>query len=246
MRSVVVVMLAGALALAACSGSPEAVPSVGEVEEGRAGSAGADESGRGTEWRPFDKSALGWELCPEPVQVIPWFSPKSDIFVGSNAHIAKVNQKLGEALYEALGLWSKATGLTFQPAPMADMRIDPDTGLALPADGSYTPRSIIVSLISEQEAAMIDGSTVGLATRIHEQQSNGLIDAATAAYDSDYLRTASHDQLVNLFAHEIGHALGLGHSPAKGNIMFAEVSDQTKLGPGDIAGIRALTRPCSN
>jgi Matrixin len=269
-RALATVVLVGALALTGCSqpvgapdgaaapsptsstapggaaSAPASAPSLGAVEGATARGQAAANRAKAAQWRAFDERSYGWELCPEPIQVIPWFSPDSAIFVGSPEHVAKVNQKLGEGLHDALELWSKASGLTFQPAPMVDMRIDPDTGLALPADGSYTPRSIIVALISEKEAALINGRTVGLATQLHEQADNGLIDSATAAYDADYLRTASHDELVNLFAHEIGHALGLGHSPGKGNIMDAIVTDQTHLGPGDVAGIQTLTRPCSH
>jgi hypothetical protein len=214
------------------------------VQGATAGDQQAGSRENAAQWKAFNDRAYGWELCPEPVIVIPWFSPDSEIFVGTQQRVNRINQKLGMALHGALALWAKASGLTFQTAPTVDMRIDLATGLALPADGSYTPRSIIVSLISEKEAALINGKTVGIASQLHEQADNGVIDSATAAYDADYMRHATPDQLVNLFAHEIGHALGLGHSPAKGNIMYAEVSDQTHLGPGDIAGVKALTRPC--
>ena len=33
---------------------------------------------------------------------------------------------------------------------------------------------------------------------------------------------------------------GLGHSPDKGNIMYATVTDRTKLGPGDVAGVSSI------
>jgi hypothetical protein len=235
-RSVPGLILVSILALTGCS----------QAVTGQATGPTQVPSGYAAQWQAFDNRAYGWELCPEPVIVIPWFSPDSEVFVGPQQHINAINQRLGMALHDALDLWARASGLTFQTAPTVDMRIDPDTGLALPADGSYTPRSIIVSLISEKEAALINGKTVGIASQLHEQADNGVIDSATAAYDAEYIRDASHDQLVNLFAHEIGHALGLGHSRVQGNIMYAEVSDQTRLGPGDIAGIKALTRPCGH
>ena len=53
-------------------------------------------------------------------------------------------------------------------------------------------------------------------------------------------------ELIHLFAHEIGHILGLGHSPDEGNIMNAVVSNLTTLGPGDVAGINAVMRPCAS
>ena len=52
------------------------------------------------------------------------------------------------------------------------------------------------------------------------------------------------NEVTALLAHEMGHALGLGHSTDKGDVMYPIVRAATKLGPGDIAGLQSLLRPC--
>ena len=66
-------------------------------------------------------------------------------------------------------------------------------------------------------------------------RSNILFDIA------DYPRSGSVNLRVAL--HEIGHALGLGHSPVADSIMYAFGNSRTTLHPDDIAGVQALFGP---
>ena len=66
-------------------------------------------------------------------------------------------------------------------------------------------------------------------------RSNILFDVA------DYPKSGSVSLRVAL--HEIGHALGLGHSPVANSIMYAFGNFRTTLHPDDIAGVQALYGP---
>ncbi len=53
--------------------------------------------------------------------------------------------------------------------------------------------------------------------------------------------TKSRDEKVAIIAHEIGHALGLGHSPVKDSLMYySTVPNRRSLGRDDIDGITYL------
>ena len=50
--------------------------------------------------------------------------------------------------------------------------------------------------------------------------------------------TKSRDEKISIIAHEIGHAIGLGHSPVTDSLMYyATMSQRTALGRDDIDGI---------
>jgi hypothetical protein len=49
--------------------------------------------------------------------------------------------------------------------------------------------------------------------------------------------------LQSLLLHELGHAMGLGHSESKANVMYEGLGSWSRpsLGPGDLAGLRDLS-----
>ena len=83
------------------------------------------------------------------------------------------------------------------------------------------------------------GGTAGQAQSFTQDgfavRSNILFDVA------DYPRSGSANLRIAL--HEIGHALGLGHSPVANSIMYAFGNSRTTLHPDDIAGVQALYGP---
>jgi predicted Zn-dependent protease len=51
--------------------------------------------------------------------------------------------------------------------------------------------------------------------------------------------------LDNLYLHELGHVLGLGHVEDISQVMHPTILKQTHLGAGDKAGVRKLTQACT-
>ena len=124
------------------------------------------------------------------------------------------------------------------------MHFDAATQTLLPDSGPMQPNHIYLALEPEVKAPRLDGGVVGLGTPTLIEQDTQQLLGGEAVFEAEYVNARTKAELIHLFAHEIGHILGLGHSPDEGNIMYAIVTDQTTLGPGDIAGINAVMRPC--
>ena len=66
----------------------------------------------------------------------------------------------------------------------------------------------------------------------------------SAAFRTDYVEHASKSELRALLLHELGHAMGLGHSTDKKSVMYPTVSQATTLTQGDLSGIKEFTKAC--
>ena len=113
----------------------------------------------------------------------------------------------------------------------------------VPVNGPLKENHIYLSAEKEVQAPRLDGGVVGLGTPILVRAETQQFVTGEAVFEAEYINARSKAELIHLFAHEIGHILGLGHSPDAGNIMYDTVTDLTVLGPGDIAGVTAVTRP---
>lgn len=75
----------------------------------------------------------------------------------------------------------------------------------------------------------ISGTNIlGALILINDQEGNNFADK-------------SHPQQLAILAHEMGHAIGLGHSPVKDSLMYYQtIENRTKLGWDDIDGVTYL------
>ena len=91
----------------------------------------------------------------------------------------------------------------------------------------------------------IDG-TGGIGGQAQSRTAGGYRVGANIRYDSaNYPRSSSvsRERFLRVALHEIGHALGLGHSPVTTSIMYAFGNSTTTLQEDDIAGVRAIFGP---
>lgn len=58
-------------------------------------------------------------------------------------------------------------------------------------------------------------------------------------------RKEDPDRVLHVYLHELGHVLGLGHAGNQVNVMYPSLDHMTSLGRGDVAGVRAMTQPCT-
>ena len=63
----------------------------------------------------------------------------------------------------------------------------------------------------------------------------------TGDSETNYLNKLSRDEIVAVIAHELGHAIGLGHSPTDASLMYySTVPKRRSVGVDDIEGVTYL------
>jgi hypothetical protein len=186
---------------------------------------------RATSWTREDPSfPFRWAPCrPIPYRVN----------LGGTSHR---NLKVLKA---ALADVSAATGFTFEYAgtthavPYARGR---DSAHQVPAGG------LTIAWATPRKVPSLAGGVVGLAGPGGSYRRVGTdwqIDSGAVVLDKTaHLTTAMVDgpSMMSLILHELGHAMGLGHSPSKANVMYEGLGSWSRphLGPGDRAGLRQL------
>lgn len=188
-----------------------------------------------SDWTPIAAGA-GWSSCQGP---ITWSIDPGAL--GPRRARLQVGM-----LTWAFDQWRAASGLQFRFDGIVSTRFVRASQDLEPADGSPRGRHIWITWLSPAAAPTLAGRTSGFAAP--DRIAGGVISGARAVFKSAYVaENASRrpERVKALYLHEIGHVLGLGHASTPRNRMFAIVDARTRLGAGDISGVRALTRDCA-
>lgn len=185
------------------------------------------------DWTPISGS-IGWRSCaPISWSIDPGaLSPRT------------VNRQI-TALAWAFEQWSDASGLEFAYAGTIPTHYVPSSAELEPADGRSRPRHIYLTWLTPVGVPELSGRTSGFAAP--SQVSAGTINGGRAVFKAGYVEAVTKrapQKVRALYLHEIGHILGLGHAETQVNRMYPIVDEATSLGPGDVAGVRTLTRGC--
>jgi len=115
-------------------------------------------------------------------------------------------------------------------------------------------RGLTIAWATPRKVPGLAGHVVGLGgpgTSYSRVGSDWQIDSAAVVIDKTASLTTAMvkgPSLKSLLLHELGHAMGLGHSRSKADAMYAGLGPWSRphLGPGDKAGLRALgaSRSC--
>jgi hypothetical protein len=140
-------------------------------------------------------------------------------------------------ILRALGEWSRAASLTFTPAPAPDLVRTINLMFASGSHGDGYP---------------FDGPSRVLAHTFYPSPPNPEPIAGDLHFDDDEEWVAGPDlsvrsvDLYSVTLHELGHALGLGHSDAPGSVMYPYYRRSTVLTTEDIRAIQELYAPPSD
>lgn len=179
-------------------------------------------------------AGAGWSRCPDPIRVS----------VDTRALDADQRSKAWKALKLAIGTWDSSKVVSFAYGGEVPVTFDRATGVSTPEDGVARDRWIYITLVKAKKQKATDTAVVGLAGPLRIDPATNIITEGSAAFLASYVNRQSRALVAELFAHEIGHVAGLGHSTSKKDVMYPILTGHTKLGAGDIAGAWALLKPC--
>ena len=188
----------------------------------------------------FEASELegsGWASC----QPITWS-------VDTRGMSAAQSRREVTRLRQAWRLWAEKAGVRVTFAGREDLAYDAATYGLVPADSSAAAdHHVYIAFKTRKQVPILAGGAVGLGkpTYVHvdERRIVGGMAILMRGYAIEQARQ-DPSALVHVYAHEIGHILGLGHAQSRSNVMYPEVTGRTQLGAGDATGIARITQPC--
>ena len=202
---------------------------------GAAAPAHADDQSWTSLYAGTQYDGAGWARCPDsPIR----------ISIDTRALDADQKAKARKALKLAVAAWRTRGVVHFVYGGELPVNFDTSTGVSTPADGIARDRWIYITLVKASSKKTSDTAVVGLAGPLRVDPATSIITEGSAAFQAQYVNKRSRALVAELFAHELGHVAGLGHSTSKKDVMYPILSGQVALGPGDLAGIEAVTQPC--
>lgn len=183
-------------------------------------------------------SDAGWSAC-EP---LTWTVDTR----GLTSRQARVEVRRLKAAWEA---WSAASGISIEYAGRQRMTFDPAIVALRPAVPSDSrERHVLVAFMTRAQAPVMAANAVGVAKPTlvftHEQEIVGGMAIFRRGYVARQAFSAP-DRVMNLYLHELGHVLGLGHARGTDQVMHPTLQTTTRLGDGDAAGAASRTHPCA-
>lgn len=142
----------------------------------------------------------------------------------------------------AFTAWANGSGYTFLNAGESPTVYD-DAASSVSTVAEIN-RNIAITFLWDKDSTMLTKDVVGFASPSKVFADSKEIVGGYAAFNINYLIKSKPEDDMSLFTHEIGHALGLGHSEDKNNIMYAMLDSNPSLGSGDLTGLRSLIKPC--
>lgn len=152
-------------------------------------------------------------------------------------------------LRDAWRLWADAAGVKAVFTGRENLAYDPASYGLVPADGSApVQHHVYIAFKTRKQVPILSGGAVGLGKPTLVFADQRRIDGGMAIMMRGYaIEQARMDPsaLMHVYAHELGHVLGLGHARSRDNVMYPEVRSAERLGDGDAAGIANLTQECA-
>jgi hypothetical protein len=185
-----------------------------------------------------DLAGAGWSGCPTPVT---WT-------VDARALQGPVARREIRRLKRAWSAWSGASGMSFRYLGRQKLVFNPVTNNLEAADGSAQPeRHVYLAFKSRRQVSLMTRTTVGLAMPSVVLLPTREIINGMAIFRRGYVneqRQILPQRVFQLYLHEMGHVLGLGHSSSMTDVMFPQLDSRTVLGQGDRDGAVDFIQPC--
>jgi hypothetical protein len=152
-------------------------------------------------------------------------------------------------LRDAWRLWADAAGVKAIFTGRQALAYDPASYGLVPSDGSSpVEHHVYIAFKARKQVPILTGGAVGLAkptlVLVEERRIVGGIAIFMRRYAIEQARS-NPSALAHVYAHELGHVLGLGHAVSRANVMYPEVQSVANLGDGDASGIARITQECA-